>query len=154
MRRPNPVFVAAGVLAAYGTLQAVVGAWELASATPTTHLRAPLSGLLAVVGVALNLVAYGALGYVVAAAGRAPGAAARAGATAGALASLGAAIVNLLFFRDQLRIYLASYGVAAATSDALLVIGLALGALLTAGFGGLVAWLAALVARGRAIDTA
>ena len=149
MERLRPTLVAAGVLAAWGALQSLVAAGELAAAAPTTRLRAPLTGLAGVIGFGLNVATYGALGRAVALSGGSAGAAAASGAVAGGLAAAASAVFSLLFFREQLRLLLASYGVSPTTSDGLLVAGLALGALLTAGLGALVAWLSALLFRPR-----
>ncbi len=149
MQVPRPTLIAAGVLAVYGSVQAAIGASELAAAPPTTRLRAPMAALFAVAGFAVNVITYGTLGYVVAASGRSAGAAASSGALAGALAATATGAVNFVFFREQLRVYLASYGVAPDSTDALLVVGLVLGALFTAGMGALFAWLGAHFVRRR-----
>lgn len=147
MERLRLTLVAAGVLATWGALQSLLAAGELAAAPPTTRLRLPLTGLAGVIGFGLNVATYGALGRAIALGGGSSGAAAGSGAVSGALAAVASAAFNLILFREQVALLLASYGVSPATSDGLLAAGLVLGALLSAGLGAGAAWLAALLFR-------
>ncbi len=147
MDRLRSTLIAAAVLASWGVLQSLLMTNEFASATPTTRLRTPLTGLVGAIGFGLNVATFGALGLLISRSGGSARQAAGSGALAGAIASGVSAIVTVVVFREPLRTLLASYGLSPAASDGVLLVGLGVGALLTAGLGALVAWLSARVFR-------
>ena len=107
MRHLRETLLAAALLAAFGVLQAFVGARELDRLTPTTALPAlPLSSRLAALGLALMVATYLALGRALVSRGastvEAFGLGALAGFIAGGVAGVAQALLQATFFRDVL----------------------------------------------------
>lgn len=151
MRFLTETLVVAAVLAAYGIVQALAIASELAGLPPTTEVpRMPLANALGLVGMLLALAAYVFLGRLIAARGGSRGEAAVHGAVAGLIASLIGSVAQALAAREVLVGIGWMYGVASELVTAALIALVALMAAASAGIAALVSYLAATVLRPRA----
>ncbi len=155
MRFLRPTLVVASVLAAYGIVQAVVTARELASVRPTTiQPSLPLTELLAKIGFAVTATAYALLGWILARRGCSAGLAARRGALAGAIAGIVTDVAQAPVESEYFRAVGLAYGLNDALAASVALVALLLRPIAGAAIGALLTWLAALVlAPRRAGDT-
>jgi hypothetical protein len=104
MRFLRETIAVAAAVSAFGVVQAAIGARELEHVAPTTQLPTlPLSSRLAALGLVLMLVAYLALGRLIARRGAGATTAGLAGAAAGAIAGVVSGVAQATLQSDFLR---------------------------------------------------
>lgn len=140
---------AAALLIAFGVIQSVLSSNELAAVPPTTTPETPLTNALTFVGFAISIATFGLLGRYVTRSGGSLGQAAGAGALSGLLVGFGVVALQLLFFRDYVRVSLSMAGLPEGFADVVLIVSLIFYPLLYCGFGALISWLAGIISRPR-----
>jgi len=144
--------LAAAVLIAFAVIQSVLSSNELAAAPPTTRPETPVSNALSLLGLAVSIATFGLLGRQVTRAGGSLGQAAGAGALAGLVVGVGVVALQVLFFRDYVRVSLSTAGVPEGFADVILIVSLIFYPLLYCGFGALISWLGGIVFRPRTTE--
>jgi hypothetical protein len=144
--------VAAAVLLAFGLIQSLLSSNELAAAPPTTTPETPVTNALTFLGFAISIATFGLLGRIVTRSGGSLGEAAGAGAVSGLLVGLGLVALQLLFFREYVRVSLSMAGVPEGFADVIVIVSLIFYPLLYCGFGALISWLGGILFRPRSAE--
>ncbi len=153
MRFLRETLVAMLVLAAYGVVQAIVGARELEGVRPTTlQPNLPLTQLLGLLGFALSLAVYGLLARAVVLGGGTAGGAAARGALVGLLAGVVTDLAQAPVQSDYFRAVALAYGVPDSIATLVAAIALVVRPVVGTAIGAVLSWLAGLVQAPRRVN--